>query len=162
MRKYFCERVVKQLWGKSVFLRAYNFESCRTNMKCLLFPYFSFILESRRIFSHWKRLSKIRGWYDTAFRLGQGTCQILFVNFKRTRRVSCSKSRSPSQDASRLALYRFSLILQLKLNKRLAGYNILVTKYVKIPAGRPPFFKAQNLILHILAMFTSYVLNRKV
>ena len=50
---------------------------------------------------------------------------------------------------------------------RLAGYNILVFKYVKISAGLPLLFigaireKAQNQILHNLAMFTSNVLNNK-
>ena len=47
----------------------------------------------------------------------------------------------------------------------LAGYNILVFKYVKISAGLPLLFigakKAQNQILHNLAMFTSNVLNNK-
>ena len=47
----------------------------------------------------------------------------------------------------------------------LAGDNILVFKYVKISAGLPLHFigakKAQNQILHNLAMFTSDVLNNK-
>ena len=49
----------------------------------------------------------------------------------------------------------------------LASYNTLVFKYVKISAGRPLLFigaireKAQNQILHNLAMFTSNVLNSK-
>ena len=51
----------------------------------------------------------------------------------------------------------------------LAGYNILVFKYVKISAGLPLLFIgaireiAQNQILHNLTMFTSndYVLNNK-
>ena len=51
----------------------------------------------------------------------------------------------------------------------LAGYNILVYKYVKISAGLPLLFIgaireiAQNQILHNLTMFTSndYVLNNK-
>ena len=51
----------------------------------------------------------------------------------------------------------------------LAGYNVLVFKYVKISAGLPLLFIgaireiAQNQILHNLTMFTSndYVLNNK-
>ena len=49
----------------------------------------------------------------------------------------------------------------------LAGYNILVFKYVKISAGLPLLFIgaireiAQNQILHNLTMFTSNVLNNK-
>ena len=47
----------------------------------------------------------------------------------------------------------------------LAGYNILVFKYVKISAGLPLLFievirkKAQNQTLHNLAMLTSNVLS---
>ena len=49
----------------------------------------------------------------------------------------------------------------------LAGYNILVFKYVKISAGLPLLWqgqfakKAQNQTLHNFAMFTSNVLNNK-
>ena len=49
----------------------------------------------------------------------------------------------------------------------LAGYNILVFKYVKISAGLPLLFIGaireivQNQILHNLTMFTSNVLNNK-
>ena len=57
-------------------------------------------------------------------------------------------------------------------NTHLAGYNILVFKYVKISTGLPLLFihyhyfrqfakKAQNQILHNLAIFTSNVLNNK-
>ena len=41
-----------------------------------------------------------------AFHLGQEIRQMLFVNFKRTPRASCSKSRSRSQDVSMQVLYR--------------------------------------------------------
>ena len=50
----------------------------------------------------------------------------------------------------------------------LAGYNIVVFKYVKISAGLPLLFKgairersSKNQILHNLAMFTSNVFNNK-
>ena len=50
----------------------------------------------------------------------------------------------------------------------LAGYNILVFKYVKISAGLPLLFigvigekSSKNQILHNLVMFTSNVLNNK-
>ena len=43
--------------------------------------------------------------YDAAFRHDQGTRLMLFVNFKRTRRTSRSKSLSRSQDVSSRALY---------------------------------------------------------
>ena len=53
----------------------------------------------------------------------------------------------------------------MKLNKRLVGYNILCAKYVKISSVFQIANlqkKLKNLILPILAMFTSYVLNRKI
>ena len=45
----------------------------------------------------------------------------------------------------------------------LAGYNILVFKYVKISAGLPLLSrtKLKNQILHNFAMFTYNVLNNK-
>ena len=68
---------------------------------------------------------------------------------------------------------RFSEFLQkyddsVTETTHLAGYNILVIKYVKVSAGLPLHFigpfakKAQNQILHNLAMFTSNVLNNNV
>ena len=65
----------------------------------------------------WK---KILCRYDAALCLGQVTHWILLINFKRSRRVSRSKSRSQSQDHSNsLALYR-----RMIPNWTLTGYDI--------------------------------------
>ena len=57
------------------------------------------------LLSIFTNVGKIRGWDDAAFRLGQETRQILFINFTRPRRASRSKFRLRRQDVSRLALY---------------------------------------------------------
>ena len=94
-------------------------------------------------------MKKIRGWHDAAFRLGQETHQIPFVNLKRTRWASRSKSRSGSQNISSLALYRRRIP-----NRVFTSYNIYNEKLLntceKFVAGLTRrFVSAKRLIRYL-------------
>ena len=74
-----------------------------SNINCIMIACNLFPMSLSRIYLMKK---KLHGQYDAVFRRGQDTRQILFVNFKRTRQTSRSKSRSRNQDISNMAFYR--------------------------------------------------------
>ena len=83
---------------------------CNGNSRYFSYSWqFLFVLLCLFVFCN-KKLSstcekfKFRGWYDTAFRLGQENRQIL-LRFQQSCWASRSKSHSRSQDVSSLALY---------------------------------------------------------
>ena len=116
-----------------------------SNINCIMIACNLFPMSLSRIYLMKK---KLHGQYDAVFRRGQDTRQILFVNFKRTRQTSRSKSRSRNQDISNMAFYRRRIP-----NCSFTSYDVCFTNLNML------WFSFSGLFskLYIFVLFLSYV-----